>query len=105
MAGKGNPNIAEYGKNTRFCGSSAVEAAKKKHEREAVTKDLLNAVAEGLDINAAAAKLAELIENGDMKAWQLWLEYNASKPATKVEMDNKMVFTFGEDDDDPEAEA
>ena len=103
MAGKGNPDIAEYGKNTRFCGCSAVDAAKKKHEKEAVTKELMDAVAEGLDIGKASAKFAELMAKGDLGAWKLWLEYTASRPATKVEMDNKMVFTFG-DDDDPESE-
>ena len=98
MAGEGNANIAEYGKKTRFCGKSAVEAAKKKHEKEAVTKELMEAVANKLDIDKASAKLAELVAKGDLNAWKLWLEYTASKPATKVEMDNKMVFSFGEDD-------
>lgn len=104
MAGKGNPNIAEYGKKTRFCGCSAVDAAKKKHEKEAVTKELMDAVANKLDIDKASARLAELVAKGDLNAWKLWLEYTASKPATKVEMDNKMVFTFGEDDDTGDTE-
>ena len=90
---------------TQFCGESAVENAKKKHAKEAVTKELMDAVANGLNIDKASAKFMELIEKGDLNAWKLWLDYTASKPATKVEMDNKMVFTFGEDDDDPEAEA
>jgi hypothetical protein len=83
---------------TQFCGESAVKAAKKKHEKETVTKELMEAVANKLDIDKASAKLAELVAKGDLNAWKLWLEYTASKPATKVEMDNKMVFSFGEDD-------
>ena len=100
MAGKGNPKISEYGKNTRFCGSSAVEAAKKRHAKEAVTKELMEAVANKLDIEKASARLADLVAKGDLNAWKRWLEYTASRPATKVEMDNKMVFTFGDDDDE-----
>jgi len=82
---KGNPNIAEYGKNTQFCGCSAVEAAKKRHEKEAVTKELMQAVADGLDIGKASEKFVQLIEKGDLNAWRLWLEYNMAKPATKIE--------------------
>jgi len=82
---KGNPNIAEYGKNTQFCGCSAVEAAKKRHEKEAVTKELMQAVADGLDIGKASQKFVQLIEKGDLNAWRLWLEYNMAKPATKIE--------------------
>ena len=104
MAGKGNPKISEYGKNTRFCGSSAVEAAKKRHAKEAVTKELMEAVANKLDIEKASARLADLVAKGDLNAWKLWLEYTASRPATKVEMDNKMVFSFGEDDDTGDTE-
>lgn len=85
---KGNPNIAEYGKNTRFCGCSAVDAAKRKHEREAVTRDLMDAVAGGLNIEVAAARLAELIEAGDLTAWKLWLEYTMEKPKETVNVES-----------------
>lgn len=77
-----------------------MKAATKRHEKEAVTKELMEAVAGGLDIGKASKQFSDLIEKGDLNAWKLWLEYTASKPATKVEMDNKMTFTFGEDDDD-----
>ena len=104
MARGEHPNSkANLNKGKPFCAESARKAAKKKHEKEAVTKELMDAVAEGLDIGKASAKFAELMAKGDLGAWKLWLEYTASRPATKVEMDNKMVFTFG-DDDDPESE-
>lgn len=98
-----NPKSRENLKKGKpFCTETARKAAKKRHEKEAVTKELMEAVANGLDISVASERFAKLIEHGDLKAWQLWLEYTASRPATKVEMDNKMVFTFGDDDDDPE---
>ena len=106
MARGDHPNSrANLNKGKPFCAETARKAAKIRHDREAVTKELMDAVAEGLDIGKASTRFMELIEKGDLNAWKLWLDYTASKPATKVEMDNKMVFTFGEDDDDPEAEA
>ena len=92
--------LQENREPTQFNGESAVRAAKKKHEKEAVTKELMEAVAGGLDIDKASKRFSDLIEKGDLNAWKLWLEYTASRPATKVEMDNKMVFTFGDDDDE-----
>lgn len=101
MARGENPNSLENLKKGKpFCTESARKAAKKRHEKEAVTKELMEAVAGGLDIDKASKRFSDLIEKGDINAWKLWLEYTASKPATKVEMDNKMVFTFGEEDDE-----
>ena len=95
-----NPNSLENLKKGKpFCSESARKAAKKKHEKEAVTKELMEAVAGGLDISKASRRFSDLIEKGDLNAWRIWLEYTASKPATKVEMDNKMSFTFGNDDE------
>ena len=100
-----HPNSRENLKKGKpFCAESARKAAKKKHEKEAVTKELMEAVANKLDIDKASQRLAELVAKGDLNAWKLWLEYTASKPATKVEMDNKMVFSFGEDDDTGDTE-
>ena len=108
MARGKNPNslkaLEENRTKTQFCGDSAVKAAQKKHTKEAVTKELMEAVANGLDIDKASARLADLIAKGDLNAWKIWLEYTASKPATKVEMDNKMVFTFGGEDDSGDTE-
>ena len=100
MAGKGNPKISEYGEKTRFCGCSAVDAAKKRHEKETVTKELMQAVADGLDIDKASQKLVQLIEKGDLNAWKIWLEYTMSKAVTKVEADANMVFSFEVEDGD-----
>lgn len=83
---------------TQFNGETAVKAGKRSQEVQAVTRDLMKAVADNLDIDKASKRLAELVAKGDLNAWKIWLEYTASKPATKVEMDNKMVFSFGEDD-------
>lgn len=95
-----NPKSRENLKKGRpFCAETAREAAIKKHAKEDVTKKLMDEVADNLDIDKASKRLAELIAKGDLNAWKLWLEYTASRPATKVEMDNKMVFTFGEDND------
>lgn len=92
--------LQENREPTQFNRESAVRAAKKRHEKEAVTRELMEAVANKLDIEKASARLADLVAKGDLNAWKLWLEYTASRPATKVEMDNKMVFTFGDDDDE-----
>lgn len=73
---------------TQFCGESAVKNAKKKHEKEAVTKELMDAVAGGLNIEVAAARLAELIERGDLTAWKLWLEYTMEKPKETVNVES-----------------
>lgn len=103
MNRKGNPKISEYGKDTRFGterGCSAVEAGRKGNDAQAATRELMRSVADKLDIEKASARLADLVAKGDLNAWKLWLEYTASRPATKVEMDNKMVFTFGDDDDE-----
>ena len=94
--------LQENREPTQFCGDSAVKAATKRHEKEAVTKELMEAVANKLDIEKASARLADLVAKGDLNAWKLWLEYTASRPAAKVELDNKMVFTFEEDDDETE---
>lgn len=107
MNRKGNPKISEYGKDTRFGterGCNPVEAGRKGNEAQAATRELMRAVADKIDIGKASDKLAEMVAKGDINAWKLWLEYTASKPATKVEMDNKMVFTFGEDDDTGDTE-
>ena len=91
MARGQHPNsrkaLEQNREKTQFCGESAVENAKKRHEKEAVTKELMQAVADGLDIGAASEKFVELIEKGDLNAWKLWLEYNMAKPAQKVEAD------------------
>lgn len=98
-----NPNSrANLQKGKPFCTETARKAAIKKHEKEAVTKKLMEAVAGGLNIEKASDKFAQLLEKGDLGAWKIWLDYTASKPATKVEMDNKMVFTFGDDDNGAE---
>ena len=81
-----NPNsLDNLKKGKPFCADSARKAAKKKHEKEAVTKELMDAVANGLDIDAASKRFTQLVEKGDLNAWKLWLEYTASKPATRVE--------------------
>ena len=103
MARGDNPNsLDNLKKGKPFCAESARKAAKIRHEKEAVTKELMEAVADGLDIDKASKRFSDLIEKGDLNAWKLWLEYTASRPATKVELDNKMVFTFEEDDDETE---
>lgn len=98
-----NPNslkaLEANREKTQFNGETAVKAGKRSQEVQAVTRDLMKAVADNLDIDKASARLAELVAKGDLNAWKIWLEYTASKPATKVEMDNKMTFTFGEDDE------
>ena len=101
MARGDNPNsLDNLKKGKPFCAESARKAAKIRHEKEAVTKELMEAVADGLDIDKASKRFSDLIEKGDLNAWKLWLEYTASRPAAKVELDNKMVFTFGDDDDE-----
>ena len=87
-------------KGTPFCAESASKAAKIRHEKEAVTKELMDEVANGLDIGRASERFIQLIEKGDLNAWKIWLEYTMSKAVTKVEADTNMVFTFEVDDGD-----
>ena len=85
---KGNPNIAEYGKNTRFGserGCSAVEAGRKGNEAQAVAREVMGLIAGRLPQDEAAEVFVEKLLNGDLNAWRLWLEYNVAKPATKIE--------------------
>ena len=101
MARGEHPNsLANLNKGTPFCAESARKAAKARHEKEAVSKELMQAVAEGLDIEKASQKLVQLIEKGDLNAWKIWLEYTMSKAVTKVEADANMVFSFEVDDGD-----
>ena len=104
MARGEHPNsrkaLEQNRKKTQFCGDSAVKNAKKRHEKEAVSKELMQAVADGLDIDKASQRLVQLIEKGDLNAWKIWLEYTMSKAVTKVEADANMVFSFEVDDGD-----
>jgi len=86
---KGNPNITEYGHETRFGapgrGCSAAEDGRKGNDSQAFTRALMSEVSKKVDLEKASKELASLIENGNLKALSLWFEYNASKPATKIE--------------------
>ena len=81
----GNPDIVNIGKNTQFDRNTAVIANKKSQDAKAFTKELMNLVAGKIDPDRASDKLVERIEAGDLKALQLWFEYNAPKPATRIE--------------------
>ena len=81
----GNPDIVNIGKKTQFDGNTAVIANKKSQDAKAFTKELMNLVAGKIDAEKASKKFVERIEAGDLKALQLWFEYNAQKPATRVE--------------------
>ena len=76
---KGNPNIAEYGKNTRFGserGCDPVEAGRKGNETQAVMRsyyDVASALVTLEDRAEHIEKLKELAAKGDIKALELLL--------------------------------
>ena len=88
---KGNPNIAEYGKLTRFGtagrGCSAVDAGELGNKSQAATRALMAKIADKVDPEKAAEAFTEELENGNMTAWRIWFEFNVQKPAQQVEAD------------------
>lgn len=84
---RGNPNIKDIGHDTRFCGNSAVEAAKKKHEKEKVYRPLKDIVSECLDeetVRAIIAALTERALKGDVRAWETLRDSSGQKPKDEV---------------------
>ena len=100
---KGNPNIVEYGKNTRFGterGCNPAEAADLSNKSQAASKAVFDLTAEGLDFAKAAKAMQEGLENGDWRAWQIWLDYTMPKAAQKIEADiTQNVIRVSIDDD------
>lgn len=102
-AKRGNPNIKDIGHDTRFCGKSAVEAAKKKHEKEKIYRPLKEIVAECLDEESVRQIMAALMQKameGDVRAWETLRDSSGQKPKEEVQMDNTVRLYF----DDPDAE-
>ena len=91
---KGNPNITEYGHETRFGqpgrGCSAADDARKSNAVQKATKEVMELIAGKLPPEEAADVFIEKLMNGDLSAWRLWLEYTAEKPKETVgiESDN-----------------
>lgn len=76
--------LEENRKKTEFNSKTASKARKKGISKEAATRKLLDAVANGMEPDKAAARFIHLLEAGNMKAWKLWLEYTAVKPAADI---------------------
>lgn len=109
---KGNPNIAEYGKNTQFGnGLSAVECGKASQQVQAENKEKRKTIAQALDLilNAkipdkmakkmqeqtgvseldyrtalAFSVISEGIKKGDANALRIIADYIGEKPADNI---------------------
>lgn len=88
---KGNPNIAEYGKETRFGtagrGCSAVDAGALGNKSQARTREIMNLIAEKLP-DGASDVLVEKMMAGDLAAWRLWFEYTTEKPKETLSVES-----------------
>lgn len=77
---KGNPNIVEYGKATRFGterGCNPVEASKKGNESQAVWRSYYEIAKENITVEDQVSQievLKRLALNGDIKALELLLK-------------------------------
>ena len=92
---KGNPNITEYGHETRFGspgrGCTAAEDALKSNASQKATKELMNLIAGKLPPEEAADIFIKKLLNGDLAAWRLWFEYNAEKPKETVGIESDSI--------------
>lgn len=92
---KGNPKIAEYGKDTRFGttgrGCSAVDAGALGNKSQAATREVMNLIASKLPPDEAADVFIEKLMSGDLAAWKLWMEYTAEKPKETLGIESDSI--------------
>lgn len=121
---KGNPKIAEYGKNTQFgCGLDAVECAKASNEVKAENKEKKKTIASALEMilnakvpDAMAKKMKEqtgvdeldyrtalaysvistAIKNGNAKALSIVADYIGEKPADNLNINAEESSKFAD---------